>query len=328
VGLVVVVLTVSHSPATRRWILTGTLAAQTVNSSSGLTTPRATRDLARRRVTDLEIGSKTQEQSKSGGGTMKWSGLITAPSPSTSLNVLTRIRPSSAPDVTPTRSSLGLSGVPVWAAVSVYGANRTSAPMGAVVVVPELFRRFVPMIATTVPQLADPPHGVTNVMVGEQPPGFALVKSVGLLAVALALVTWIVPLASPATVAQISVPETTLNSDTGVPPISTLVTIGSLKFVPVITTTHPAGPLVGENDEMVGEVADAGASRPSTISDATNAGAAARSPKCRLKRAIAPSSLLARDTRRPPTRRQGGSGGHCCCSRSIPMSTTPWTRSS
>ena len=114
------------------------------------------------------------------------------------------------------------------------------------------------MIVTTVP--AGPPHnGVKNVMVGEQPPGFALVKSVGLLAVALALATWIVPLASPATVAQISVPETTLNADTGVPPISTLVTIGSLKFVPEITTTHPARPLVGENDEMVGEAAEAGA---------------------------------------------------------------------
>jgi hypothetical protein len=100
---------------------------------------------------------------------------------------------------------------------------------------------------------------VKNVMVGEQPPGFALVKSVGLLAVALAFVTWIVPLESPASVAQISFPETTLNADTGVPPISTLVTIGSLKFVPVITTTHPAGPLVGENDEIDGEVADAGA---------------------------------------------------------------------
>jgi hypothetical protein len=124
--------------------------------------------------------------------------------------------------------------------------------------VPELLRRFVPRIVTTVPLSPPPPepHGGTNVMVGEQPPGFALVKSVGLLAVPLALVTWIVPLASPATVAQISVPQTTLYSDTGVPPISTLVTIGSLKFVPVITTTHPVGPLVGENDEMVGEAAD------------------------------------------------------------------------
>jgi hypothetical protein len=127
------------------------------------------------------------------------------------------------------------------------------------VVVPELFRRFVPTIVTTVPQLAAPPHGQKKEMVGEQPPGFALVKSVGLLAVSLALEIWIVPLASPATVAQISFPETTLNADTGVPPISTLVTIGSLKFVPLITTTHPAGPVVGENDEMVGGVANAGA---------------------------------------------------------------------
>ena len=127
-----------------------------------------------------------------------------------------------------------------------------------------------------------------NVMVGEQPPGFALVKSVGLLAVALALVTWIVPLASPATVAQISFPETTLNADTGVPPISTLVTIGSLKFVPLITTTHPAGPLVGENDEMVGEAADAGASRPSTTRADTTATAATRSPKVSFEESHGP----------------------------------------
>jgi hypothetical protein len=159
------------------------------------------------------------------------------------------------------------------------------------VVVPELLRRFVPKMATSAP--AGPLHGVINVMVGEQPPGFALVKSVGLLAVALALVTWIIPLASPATVAQISVPETTVNSDTGVPPISTLVTTGSLKFVPVITTTHPAGPLVGENDEMVGEAADAGVSRPSTSKDAADVTAATRSPRYRLKGAMAPSSLLA-----------------------------------
>jgi hypothetical protein len=42
-----------------------------------------------------------------------------------------------------------------------------------------------------------------------------------------------------------------LNADTGVPPIATLVTIGSLKLVPLMTITHPAGPLVVENDEMV-----------------------------------------------------------------------------
>src|ERR671910_429515 len=145
-------------------------------------------------------------------------------------------------------------------------------------------------------------------MVGEQPPGFALVNSVSLLAVSPALVTWIVPLASPATVAQISFPETTLNADTGVPPISTLVTTGSLKFVPVIPTTHPAGPLVGENDEMVGEAADAGGSRPNTTRADTTATAATRSPKCRLKRAMAPSSLLAKRYSPSATRRQGGPG--------------------
>jgi hypothetical protein len=136
------------------------------------------------------------------------------------------------------------------------------------------------MIVTVVP--AAPLHGVTDVTVGEQPPGFALVKSVALLAVALALVTWTLPLAFPATVAQISVPETTLNDDTGVPPISTLVTTGSLKFVPFITTTHPDGPLVGENDEMVGAAANAGAPGPRTSNDTMNATAAARLPTGRL----------------------------------------------
>jgi hypothetical protein len=166
--------------------------------------------------------------------------------------------------------------------------------------VPELLRRFVPRIVTTVP--ANPAHGVMNVMVGEQPPGFALVKSVGLLAVAVAFVTWIVPLASPATVAQMPFPETTLNADTGVPPISTLVTIGSLKFVPVITTTHPAGPLVGENDEMVGEVADAAASRPSMSEAAATPAPARRRPRRRFARVMTSSSHSASQIQSGPSR--------------------------
>jgi len=95
-------------------------------------------------------------------------------------------------------------------------------------------------------------------MVGEQPPGLVLVKSLGLFAVPLALVTWIVPLVIPATVAQILVAETILNAVTGVPPISTLDTAGLSKSVPLISTTQPAGPLVGENDVMVGRTANAG----------------------------------------------------------------------
>jgi len=106
------------------------------------------------------------------------------------------------------------------------------------------------VISTVVP--AAPAQGVNEVMVGEQAPGLMLVKSVGLFPVPLVLVTWIVPLVVPATVAQIVVADTILNSDTGVPPISTLDTSGLSKSVPVITTTQPAGPLVGENDVMVG----------------------------------------------------------------------------
>ena len=131
-----------------------------------------------RRVTDLGVGSKPGSQC--GSGTKKVVPR-TAPSPTTSLNVLTRIGPSAAPDGTSTLSCFGVSGAPVCVAVAVYGANRTSPLTGGLVAVPELVSRFVPRIVTTIP--ANPAHGVTNVMVGEQPPGFALVKSDGLLAV-------------------------------------------------------------------------------------------------------------------------------------------------
>jgi hypothetical protein len=135
-----------------------------------------------------------------------------------------------------------------------------------------------------------------------------LLNAFPLLAVSLELPTWIVPLASPATVAQISVLETILNADTGVPPISTLATMGLSKFVPLITSTHPVGPLVGENDEMVGGAADAGASRPSTTRADGTATVATRSPRCRLKEAMAPSSLLAGGIRQSAYLSAMGSG--------------------
>ncbi len=148
------------------------------------------------------------------------------------------------------------------------------------------------MIVTTSPGPGSV-HGVKYVMVGEQFPGFAFAKSVGLLAVSLALVTWIVPLASPATVAQISFPDTTLNSDTGVPPMSTLVTIGFLKFVPLITTKHPVGPLVGENDEMVGGTANAGVSRAIRTEAAATPTPTKRRTGWRFARVMASSSRSA-----------------------------------
>ncbi len=156
--------------------------------------------------------------------------------------------------------------------------------------VPELLSRFDPMMVTP-PFTPVRPHGVKNAIVGEHPPGFALMNSLALLAVPLEFATWIVPLASPATVAQSVVPETTLNADTGVPPISTRITTGLEKFVPLIATTHPVGPLVGENEEMLGVAADAGASSPSTSKEAMTATAATREPRYRLESVKAPSTL-------------------------------------
>jgi len=65
-------------------------------------------------------------------------------------------------------------------------------------------------------------------------------------------------------VAQISVAETSTKVVAGVSTAAgdTNVTVvnasgKSVKLVPVITTTHPAGPLVGENEVMVGATAKA-----------------------------------------------------------------------
>jgi hypothetical protein len=106
------------------------------------------------------------------------------------------------------------------------------------------------MIVTALP--AVPEHGENALIVGEQPPGFALVKTDGLVVDPTTLVIRIVPLAPSGTVAQISVALTILNADTGVPPISMLDSPGSSKFVPVMTITQSAGPLVGEKDVILG----------------------------------------------------------------------------
>jgi hypothetical protein len=61
-----------------------------------------------------------------------------------SLNVLTRIGPVVTFVGTSTLRCVVVSGIPVRAAVSVYGSNRTSPPTAALAVEPELFRRFAP----------------------------------------------------------------------------------------------------------------------------------------------------------------------------------------
>jgi hypothetical protein len=80
------------------------------------------------------------------------------------------------------------------------------------------------------------------------------VKSVELVAVPAGVVTWTGPFWVPfATVAVIWVFEFTVKVSAFLFP--NLTAVAPVKFVPVMTTTVPGGPLVGENDEIVGEPA-------------------------------------------------------------------------
>jgi hypothetical protein len=116
----------------------------------------------------------------------------------------------------------------------------------------------VPVIVTTVP--TEPLVGEKDAIVGT---GAAVtVKFVVLVAFPSAFVTWTFPDCVPlATVALICVLLSTVNAS-DLLPIFTWVTSwesgGLLKLVPVIVTTVPTGPLVGEKDEIVGTEANAG----------------------------------------------------------------------
>jgi hypothetical protein len=159
----------------------------------------------------------------------------------------------------------------------------------------EASRRFVPVMVTDVP--VGPHVGVNDVMVGAQVPGSATVKSVVLITVpppTPLLVTSTFPVDTVAGAsARIVVPETTVKFAALTLLNSTSSTTGLSKFVPVIVTTQPAGPLVGVNEVIVGARANAGASRPSTSKAAVTPIPAARRPMCRLNRVMAPSSLSA-----------------------------------
>ncbi|HYZ14633.1 MAG TPA: hypothetical protein VFA08_13655 [Actinomycetota bacterium] len=138
--------------------------------------------------------------------------------------------------------------------------------------------KFVPVMVTDVP--TGPDVGVNDVIVGQVV--LATVK-VGPESVPSAFVTSTAPVVVPVpTTAVIDVPESILNDAALVLLNSTSVTLGLLKFVPVMVTTHPTGPLVGEIFVMVGAAANAGVSRPSTSNAVATPTAATRRPMRRL----------------------------------------------
>jgi hypothetical protein len=106
--------------------------------------------------------------------------------------------------------------------------------------------KFVPKMLTEVPTA--PLVGENDEMVGA--PATVTVKFVELVAVPLGLVTVIGPVKAPdGTMAVIWVDEFTVKvADV----FLNLTSLTSMKFVPVIVTEAPTGPLVGENEVMVG----------------------------------------------------------------------------
>jgi len=109
--------------------------------------------------------------------------------------------------------------------------------------------KFVPVIVTFV--LVKPTVGVKPLIVGAPPPLVVTVKFVELWPVPFGVVTAILPVVAPlGTFAWIWVLELTVKLVADVP--LNFTAVAPVKFVPVIVTLVPTGPLVGLNDVTVG----------------------------------------------------------------------------
>jgi hypothetical protein len=148
--------------------------------------------------------------------------------------------------VSETLPVVALVGTVAVTEVAVLAVNVAASPLNLTEVTP---RRFVPVITTLVPTL--PLVGENEVIVGAA----ATVKLVALFAVGTTgVVTWIGPVVAPVgTVAVIDVPDVTVGETAAVALNRTCV--APQKFVPVMTTLVPTGPLVGVNDVIVGATA-------------------------------------------------------------------------
>jgi hypothetical protein len=105
--------------------------------------------------------------------------------------------------------------------------------------------RFVPLIVTAVP--TGPLDGLNDVIVGAEA---VTVKSPALVAVPPGVVAEIFPVVAPeGTVASMRMAETTVKL-AAVPLKRTLV--APVRFVPLIVTAVPTGPLDGLNDVIIG----------------------------------------------------------------------------
>jgi hypothetical protein len=221
--VVVVLPTFFQCPETRRWILTGTLAAQAVNASPTLTIPRATRCFLKLNVMLLEWTVLTTKSAV----------LVTVPPPTVTL-------------ILPVVAPVGTVAVICVAESTVKLVALTLLKLTAVAPV-----KPVPVIFTTVP--TGPKVGVKDVMVAQ---AAATVKSAVLVA---AVPTPVSTLTFPvvALLGTIAVIWVALSARVEGATVVLKVTAPALfeasrRFVPVMVTDVPAGPHVGVNEVMVG----------------------------------------------------------------------------
>jgi hypothetical protein len=126
--------------------------------------------------------------------------------------------------------------------------------------------KLVPLIVTDVP--TGPLVGLNDVIVGAPAP--VTVKFVELVAVPSGLVTAIGPVVAPAGTVAVIFCGLSIVNVTDVPLKVTLITSGPLKFWPWIVTEVPTGPLVGENELIVGAAAKAASAPGMAIVSATS----------------------------------------------------------
>jgi hypothetical protein len=204
------------------WILTPTLLSQSVVPSVVFTVPLTL-------MCPQSVSDTVRSCSAPVAVTVKFVELVAMP-----LGVVTEIGPVVAPEGTVALMRVAFCTLKVFA----------ETPLKRTAVAPV---KFVPLIRTEVP--TGPLVGLNDVIVGA--PVAVTVKFVELVAVPLGVVTEIGPVVAPeGTVALTRVAFCTLKVFAETPLKRTAV--APVKFVPLIWTEVPTGPLAGLNDVIVG----------------------------------------------------------------------------
>jgi len=148
---------------------------------------------------------------------------------------------------------VAIAGTIVVILFGVLADTTASTPLNLMMLLKNVLLKLVPIIVTDVP--ADPLTGVNDVIVGANPDIFT-VKLFELAAVSDPTLTLITPEVAAAGTVAVKLVAVLAVTVAIVPLNVTILLAGvALKFVPVMVTAVPAGPLRGANKVIVGDVA-------------------------------------------------------------------------